>query len=377
MKRILIISREYPPSLGGAGIAMHNYIKEIKSYKFTVLSFFNPVFSNKYIKIKELKNPFWGHRYIGAILFIFSSLFDSLRHFECIVGNAFVGAATGTIIKILTGKKLISIIHDVDYLYSPLCKYNFLNKFVRKVIFKLIFSLSDVVIVPNAIIKREIIKIFGRDIGKKIHVITLGVDIEPFKKIRKLRRKTLILCVAAVRKNKGIEYLIEGFKKVVNKFPESELWIAGTIMERDYYLTLGKLIRDLKIEDKVKFLGPIVHFGKKNVFSYYDICDIFAITSYHSERFGIPCVEASLMGKPIVATDIFEENGVIVNGKTALVVPKRNSEAVGNAIIRLLKNRKLGEKLGKGAKEYAERFKTSHLAKEFESIIEKTINSKD
>jgi glycosyltransferase involved in cell wall biosynthesis len=376
MKRILVISREYPPSLGGAGIAMHNYIKEIKSYKFTVLSFFEPTFSSEYINIKKLKNPFFGHRYLGAMVFISSALLNSLRHYDCMIGNAFVGAATGTIAKILTRKKMISIIHDIDYLYGPLCKYNPVNKFIRKVVFKLIFTLSDVVIVPNPMIKKDIVKVFGKKIGKKVEVIMLGVDLEPFEKIRKPARKNIILCVAAVRRNKGIEYLIKGFKIAAEKFPKSELWIAGTILEKDYYSSLKKVIKDLKIDKKVKFLGPVAHFGKKNIFSYYDICDIFAITSYHSERFGIPCVEASLMGKPIVATDIFEENGVVVNGKTALVVPKRNSEAVGKAIIRLLKNRRLREKLGREAKEYAKRFKTSHLAKKFESIIKKTINSK-
>jgi len=222
-------------------------------------------------------------------------------------------------------------------------------------------------------IKKDMIRIFGKDVAKKISVVVLGVDIEPFEKIRKPKGKYVILFVGAVRRNKGIEYLIEAFKDVTDKFSNSELWIAGSILERDYHSMLKTLARQLKIENKVKFLGPVKHFGKKNIFSYYDACDIFAIASIHSERFGIPCVEASLMGKPIVATDVFEENGVVVNKKTALVVPRKNSKALADAIIELLESKKLRTKLGEQAKEYAKRFGTANLSKKFEGVIKKLI----
>jgi glycosyltransferase involved in cell wall biosynthesis len=136
---------------------------------------------------------------------------------------------------------------------------------------------------------------------------------------------------------------------------------------------LKKLVKKYRIGRNVKFLGPVKHYGKKNIFSYYDICDIFSIASYHSEKFGMPCVEASLMGKPIVATDVFEENGVVVNGKTALVVPTRNSDELAKALIELLKDKKLRERLGKNARKFAERFKTINLSKEFEAVLKSNI----
>jgi L-malate glycosyltransferase len=370
MKKILLISREFPPSLGGAGIAMYNYIKNIKSHHFTILSYFDPIFNTENINIKKLWNPFgFKKRYSSALVFMISSLVDCFGKYDYIIGNAFVGASVGSIAKYITKKPLISIIHDVDYVYSKDCKYGKLNKSVRKFLFNRIFSKSEIIIVPNKIILEDIKKIFGEKITEKVKILTLGVDLEEYKKIEKPAGKQIMLFVGAVRRNKGLDYLIRAFKEVSEKFKNLEFWIIGSIVEQEHYKKLLELSQELKIEDKIKFLGAIKHYEKKNVFSYYDIADIVVFGSYYSERFGIPCVEASLMEKPIVATDIFEENGVIVNEKTGLVVPKKDSKEMSKAIIRILENDELGTKLGKQAKTYSSKFTTEHLSKEFEKII--------
>jgi glycosyltransferase involved in cell wall biosynthesis len=388
MKKVLLLSREFPPSLGGSGIAVYNYIRNIKGYCFDVLSFFDPTYATENIRIRKVDNHFFGHRYTSAAQYVLYSLAGAFGSYDLIIGNAFIGGACGVLVKALSGKPLISIVHDVDYLYSPECKYNWLNKAVRKYMYNRIFSDSDVIMIPNPVIKKEILKIFGRKAANKVRTILLGVDVEGFEKIPRPRNKKVILFVGAIRRNKGIEYLIDAFNEVALKFSASELWIAGTIMDKEYYEELKKQSAKLGIRTKVKFLGPVKHYEKGNVvgytdvgdkaasgarvniFSYYDACDVFAIASYHSERFGIPCVEAELMGKPVVATDIFEENGVVVDGKTAIVVPRQDSKSLADAILRFLESKTLRDRLGRRAKLFAQKFTTDNLSKEFIDIME-------
>lgn len=222
----------------------------------------------------------------------------------------------------------------------------------------------------------------------------MGIELEPFGKIDKPKGKKIILFASQVKRNKGLEYLIEAFKEVNHEIKNSELWIVGTIIEKDYYDELIKQASNLNVTKNVKFLGPVKHYDKKNVvgysavkdskkinskelrkniFSYYDACDVFVASSYHSEKFGIPCVEASLMGKPIVATDVFEENGVVVNNKTALVVQRQNSKELADAIIKVLKDEKLQKKLGDQGSEFGKKFETTALSKEFEKEIKELI----
>ena len=175
-------------------------------------------------------------------------------------------------------------------------------------------------------------------------------------------------------KKRGLEYMINGFRKVVDKIPNTELWIIGGVVNEDYYDGLKMLITKLGLEKNVKFLGQVPDLdGGLNIFSYYNICDVFAISSYHSMGYSLSCVEASLMRKLIVATNLIEDVGVIVDKKTALVVPVKNSEELGDAITRLLINKNLGDRLGKNGRMYVKKFNPTRITKKFESIIKTTI----
>lgn len=116
MKKILLLSREFPPSLSGVAIAVYNYIKDIKSFKFEVLSFFDTVFSNEYITVKRIGTP-KKNKILNATTYVISSILKSNGDYDCIVGNAFIGSAAAVISKKIIRKPLLSIIYDVDYAY--------------------------------------------------------------------------------------------------------------------------------------------------------------------------------------------------------------------------------------------------------------------
>ena len=78
-----------------------------------------------------------------------------------------------------------------------------------------------------------------------------------------------------------------------------------------------------------------------------------------SYREGTPRVllEAAAMEKPIVATDVPGCREAVVDGKTGLLVPARDSEALADGVMKLLANRRLRIQMGRaGRKRMVEEF---------------------
>ncbi len=77
---------------------------------------------------------------------------------------------------------------------------------------------------------------------------------------------------------------------------------------------------------------------------YYNSLDLFMSTSWQ-EGFGLPGLEAMACGIPLVTTDSGGVRDYAINGETALVTPPRNPEAIADALIRLIDNGNLRERL--------------------------------
>jgi len=369
-----MISREYPPSTSGASIAMYSYIKPIESYKFFITSYFKPKKAERNFVVKRIQERFKHYRYISAFHFALMTLLSSFQNFDCIIGNAFIGSAIGSMMKIFRRKPLISMVYDVDSLQKGVSSFGPLTRLMRTLAYKAIFKYSDVVIVSSSLVKEDIVKILGEEAGKKVKVLPIGVEIEPFKKIEKPKGKKIVLTIGGIMEKRGLEYMINGFKTVVETVKNAELWIIGPVIEKEYYEKIKALVEELGLEKNVKFIGRVLHSKKPiNVFSYYDVCDVFAISNYHSTGYSLTCIEANLMGKPVVATNIIKDVGVVDDKKTAIIVPIKDSDSIGKAITKLLKDDKLRKEMGEAGKSYGKRFSVLEISKKYESIIQNTI----
>ena len=70
-------------------------------------------------------------------------------------------------------------------------------------------------------------------------------------------------------------------------------------------------------------------------------------TTDNSEGFGMVLLEAGACGKPVIGTKIGGIPTVIDNEKTGLIVPPKDAKKLANAIIKILNNPDLANKLGK------------------------------
>jgi glycosyltransferase involved in cell wall biosynthesis len=137
-----------------------------------------------------------------------------------------------------------------------------------------------------------------------------------------------ILFLGRVSKIKGLDILLPAIAKVVKKNPNIILLIVGPDYE-NYKEKLLLIIKSLKIENKVKFLGKL---DRSLINKAYVDSDIFVLPSY-SENFGLTIIESLACGCPVIITkNVNISNEIHKNGlgKVVNVDPEEIAKEINN-----------------------------------------------
>jgi glycosyltransferase involved in cell wall biosynthesis len=120
--------------------------------------------------------------------------------------------------------------------------------------------------------------------------------------------------------------------------------------DRDTYLGLlkAKLAGDLA--NKVTFHGLL---PRLELINHYYNADVFVFPSIWNEGFGAPPVEAMAAGTPVVATRSGGMVETVRDHETGFLVEKNDCRALAEAILKLLEDDSLRERMGKAARRRA------------------------
>lgn len=158
------------------------------------------------------------------------------------------------------------------------------------------------------------------------------------EKTKEFKDKKIIFNMGYLTERKGVNYLIEAFNKLNRK--DVLLLIAGTGDQED---NLKKLSKDNK---NIIFLSYKDGVDKAN---YYSISDFFVFPTLH-DCWGFVVNEAFYYGIPIISTDKAGAVELIEEGKTGLIVPDKDSDALAEAMEKLLANPQLLKKMKENVK---------------------------
>lgn len=167
-------------------------------------------------------------------------------------------------------------------------------------------------VVNNPIINDDLLK------GKQE-----SIDNTSFNKFSKT-----ILAVGRFDPQKDYDTLFEAFTRVIEKQPDTGLFILGKGPLENYYreksIALG-------IQDHVEFAG-----FDKNPFKYLAACDVYVLSSRHEGMPGV-LVQAMACGAACVSTDCpTGPNELIKSGENGFLVPVGDIEKLSNRISQLL-----------------------------------------
>lgn len=170
----------------------------------------------------------------------------------------------------------------------------------------------------NYHITRKPIRVLG-------HGNVRGIDLEHYKPMPKEPRNAFIFVfVGRLVGDKGINELVQAFKRLHVECPDTRLVLVGSEEELD---PLNPETR-AEIEDN----GAIEAVGsQKDVRPFYAQADALVFPSYR-EGFPNVVIEAGAMGLPSIVTDINGSREIIIEGENGTIVPPQNSEALYRAM---------------------------------------------
>lgn len=238
---------------------------------------------------------------------------------------------------------------------------------------KLTNSSVNKIICVSAGVKNELIK---QNINtEKCIVVYDGIDIAVLpkqslqtirKKIEASEKEIAIGTVGSLMKRKKISDLIEVFSIVRSKIDnEIKLIIVGEGPEKENLVELAK---------RKNLINDIIFTGFQNdAISYINAFDIFVMTS---DKEGLPRVilEAMLMAKPVVASNIPGISELVINGETGFLVPPKNPEAFAEKILFLINNPDLRKQIGeKGRERVINHFSIERYVRGVEKVFEEVL----
>jgi glycosyltransferase involved in cell wall biosynthesis len=162
--------------------------------------------------------------------------------------------------------------------------------------------------------------------------------------------------VAALVPHKGQRHLVEAAALVVRQVPDARFVIAG---EGELRQALERQIKEHRLEKHVLLAG-----FRPDVLSVHKAFDIFVMSSV-TEGLGTSLLDAMACAKPVVATTAGGIPEVVADGETGLLVPPRDHHALAEALVRLLNDAALRQRLGRaGLARVREHFTAERMVRE-------------
>lgn len=219
---------------------------------------------------------------------------------------------------------------------------------------RLLLRRRDRVTAVGEFVKRALVANEGIK-AKRIEVIHNGIDPQRFavegqaEARARVRRELglgddqpVALQVARFHPVKDHATAVRAMAHVVQSLPGAVLLLAG---EGDDRAKIESLAAELGVTDSVRFLGL-----RRDVPDLMAAADVFVLSSL-SEGISVTLLEAMGCARAIAATDVGGNGEVVAHEQTGLLSPRRDDVALGENLLRLLRDAELRTSMGRAGRE--------------------------
>lgn len=259
-------------------------------------------------------------------------------------------------------KPFIQTVHGVladEYVHSfQIAPPTFRAKLANLIMWRLsklekkIAKNATLIVTVSEYSSNKIVQFYDVD-KEKIRVVPNGVDTEWFKpsktgeKIKRqigLNNRLCVLFVGRLIPRKGLSFLVEAAKNIVEKFRNTMFVVVGNGPLKNNLLAY---LEKMNLSRYFVFLGDV---HESVLPALYNCADIFALPSIQEGQ-GIALLEAQATAKPVVAFDVGGVREAISNNETGLLV-KPSSNELAKAIMKLLADCSLRKQFGGKGREF-------------------------
>lgn len=180
-----------------------------------------------------------------------------------------------------------------------------------------------------------------------------------------IKKPQHLLFVGWIIPEKGIFDLLDAIAILIPTQPDIQLRLVGPLFAKNDFWNQEVINRG--ISNQVKFLGTIV--DRQNLIKELDTASIFVFPS-HFEGFPVALLEAITLGLPCVGTSVGGISDILDNGAAGLLVKPKAPQELAEALIRLIVDNDLREKISVRASEHARNFyNQSKFIESFEYLL--------
>ncbi len=318
-QKMLFISRNYPPKIGGLETYSYNLIQEFEQHHIV----------HKIVLSRSIIHLLWFLPYClvaGAV----TAWRHSIGHIHLCDGLL---SPVGIILKLITRAHISVSIHGLDITYSnvfyqlliPRCtarldKTICVSRATRSECRRRGVPDKKSVVIPNGIRPDELYM----DQPKEI----LQRQLEPIIG-RTNRGKKILVTVGRLVKRKGVTWFLDSVMPRLD--PDYIYIIAGDGPE---LASIRERIRTHEWEQRVFALGRVTGDVRKILYNAADIFVMPNITvSGDMEGFGIAIIEAGSCGLPVVASNLQGIRDAVLEGQTGYLVDEGDADGFSNRIL--------------------------------------------
>ncbi|HEY3396547.1 MAG TPA: glycosyltransferase family 4 protein [Armatimonadota bacterium] len=182
----------------------------------------------------------------------------------------------------------------------------------------------------------------------------------------------VIACVGRLTPWKGHRTLLRAFATVAAQRPQARLLVVGEVAfwADEYEQELHDLAQRLQLNGQVCWAG-----FRADVPEVLRSCDLLVLPS-RNEPFGRVLIEAMAVGKAVVATNSGGAPEIVLPEETGLLVPPNDVAALAAALLRLLEDRPLRERLAAAGQARArEFFDVRRVVAQVQSVYQEMLGS--
>lgn len=191
----------------------------------------------------------------------------------------------------------------------------------------------------------EVMK-YGAD-RSKIRIVPNAVDLSLFKPSKKKSIDPLFVWVGRFVPEKGLRYLVKAIEVVVRDCKDAKFILIG---DGPMLPMIKKMVKKSGLNDYVRFTG---FMDPKSVSHVLSKATAFVFPSLKE---GMPkaVLEAMACGLPVIASKISGIDEFVTNGYNGLLVPPKDHQVLGEAIMNVISDRTLATKLEANARKTVE-----------------------
>lgn len=176
-----------------------------------------------------------------------------------------------------------------------------------------------------------------------------GVPLERYPCLPEPEDTPVIAFASRLLKDKGVEEFVRAARILRDRGIKARFWLIGDIDPDNPASVSREMLDAWRKENVVEILGY-----RTDIPELFAKSNIIALPSYGE---GLPkvLVEAAACGRAVVTTDAPGCRHAIEPGRTGLLVPVRDTDALADAVQKLVENPELRKSMGQAGRELAER----------------------